>query len=559
MTKYIRLIILVLVIALFGVSCAPDDPITEDIYTTANIYSWNGTAWTTITGGGIGVEVDPIWSASPSFGITALDIASWNAKIGVELDPVFSGSPAFGITGANIITWNAHPGLTTGTHGVAGTIVGTSDAQALTNKQLTMNNNEPIYWKTFAGVPQDTINLVASNTLMINNPSGSVQLRGGAINLNPGTDEEIYLWGNGIGTGRELVLYSSHSDAINTTRDSPTLHLATSYWDGGAGVGWAGDIIHDMITAGAAPKSRLKFDINNVNVLYMESNNGTVSTTSSGDLYLGANHYRTTNLALYEGNANTIWLRDSTLAAYRDFRCNVLYPDGGIGHLWGNYYIQTVNADNGVLYLKARDNGVGTIEVARLQGAADPYFSMGGTQQFKFYNSGNATAGGNFDPVGAGVYSSGTASDYWNDISYKTLTDRGCLGWFDGGVEMQNGTIVSDVNALLAIKPDFTKLTVYGVPMLDYSTMPKAVYKPAPIATKDVFKYSYVDTVADNGTVTTEEIIKLAYKAGDKMGTDGAETTALISIMIGAIKEQQAQIDTLEAEIDKLKAQLAVK
>ncbi len=36
----------------------------------------------------------------------------------------------------------------------------------------------------------------------------------------------------------------------------------------------------------------------------------------------------------------------------------------------------------------AFDTGVSMVEVARLQGAADPYFSMGGSQQFKFYNSG---------------------------------------------------------------------------------------------------------------------------------------------------------------------------
>jgi len=48
------------------------------------------------------------------------------------------------------------------------------------------------------------------------------------------------------------------------------------------------------------------------------------------------------------------------------------------------------NADDNFLLLKARDNGVGTVEVARLMGAADPYFSIGGSQQFKFTNSGLA-------------------------------------------------------------------------------------------------------------------------------------------------------------------------
>jgi len=40
------------------------------------------------------------------------------------------------------------------------------------------------------------------------------------------------------------------------------------------------------------------------------------------------------------------------------------------------------------LFFKAKDTGVGLVEVARIAGATDPYFSMGGSQQVKFYNSG---------------------------------------------------------------------------------------------------------------------------------------------------------------------------
>ena len=40
------------------------------------------------------------------------------------------------------------------------------------------------------------------------------------------------------------------------------------------------------------------------------------------------------------------------------------------------------------------DNSNVMVEVARMQGAADPYFSMGGSQENKFYNSGVVTLGG---------------------------------------------------------------------------------------------------------------------------------------------------------------------
>lgn len=202
-----------------------------------------------------------------------------------ETDPIFTASPAFGITSTNTSGWSLHPPMTTGTHGVAGTITGTSDAQALTNKQLTMNNNVPIYWKTAGGVPQQTFNLLASDIFQISNPGGSIQLRGGAINLNTGIDEEIYLWGSGTGTGRELVLYSSSASALSTLQDSPTINMAATYWDGGSSAGWSGYIIHDMITAGATPKSRLKFGIKNLDILELENNNTLLSIYANGTLF----------------------------------------------------------------------------------------------------------------------------------------------------------------------------------------------------------------------------------------------------------------------------------
>ncbi len=55
-------------------------------------------------------------------------------------------------------------------------------------------------------------------------------------------------------------------------------------------------------------------------------------------------------------------------------------------------------------------------------------------------------------PSGAGNYNLGSASNYWADISYKTLTDRGCLGSFDDGVYLQDGSKVSDIEAIKAIK-----------------------------------------------------------------------------------------------------------
>lgn len=54
--------------------------------------------------------------------------------------------------------------------------------------------------------------------------------------------------------------------------------------------------------------------------------------------------------------------------------------------------ISTALVDDNYFMIKAVDNDPNTaVEVARAQGASDPYFSAGGTQEWKFYNSGIAT------------------------------------------------------------------------------------------------------------------------------------------------------------------------
>ncbi len=56
---------------------------------------------------------------------------------GLEIDPVFIASPAFGIAVGDKAAWDAHPGFTTGIHGVGGgDVVGTTLVQELDSKTL---------------------------------------------------------------------------------------------------------------------------------------------------------------------------------------------------------------------------------------------------------------------------------------------------------------------------------------------------------------------------------------------------------------------------------------
>jgi len=86
------------------------------------------------------------------------------------------------------------------------------------------------------------------------------------------------------------------------------------------------------------------------------------------------------------------------LGAYFNSQFNtyadIIMYSGGIYIQSDGLGINAPNVNNYYLLLKARDNDNARVEVARLQGATDPYFAMGGSREFKFYYSGVATLGG---------------------------------------------------------------------------------------------------------------------------------------------------------------------
>jgi hypothetical protein len=165
----------------------------------------------------------------------------------------------------------------------------------------------------------------------------------------------------------------------------------------------------------------------------------------------------------------------------------------------------------------------------------------------------------------------GNAAYYWNDVSYKTLTDRGCLGSFDDGVELQDGSKVSDTAAIMAIKVNPTKETVYGAPMLDYKTFPKVAYKPAdykirnssgdvtgkalyPRDDKDEPYYFEVFDGTSTKQVYTEKDAEGYKTSVKKYAADGVEMTSMYSIMLGAIKELTTRVKTLEDKVTILES-----
>jgi len=168
---------------------------------------------------------------------------------------------------------------------------------------------------------------------------------------------------------------------------------------------------------------------------------------------------------------------------------------------------------------------------------------------------------GHIIPTGAGVKSLGDATNYWNEVNYKVLADRGCLGICDEGVELPNGKIVSDVEAIKAMKKHPEKRTTYGVPRIDYKTMPKIVYKaPDGIPCRELKRelekeLKIAKSLAKPNKAEIKRIqdeIKRVNKWISERGKDapsgdeGADVAALISIILGAIKELDTRLEKLE-------------
>jgi len=95
--------------------------------------------------------------------------------------------------------------------------------------------------------------------------------------------------------------------------------------------------------------------------------------TLTGDLLIGANKIKTTNLLLRELNATTLALLNTANDTYRDLYVGTLLAYGGVMFTTTLGYISPYNTDNYYVRLMARDNTVGLVEIARLQSAATAY------------------------------------------------------------------------------------------------------------------------------------------------------------------------------------------
>lgn len=92
-------------------------------------------------------------------------------------------------------------------------------------------------------------------------------------------------------------------------------------------------------------------------------------TTATGKLTL-------LDILLKRLTASGLAVRDALDTAYRDLTLRNLNVEDCLAFKTTDMYVAAPNIDNAYIMLKAKDNGVGLVEVARLVGAATPTFDL---------------------------------------------------------------------------------------------------------------------------------------------------------------------------------------
>ena len=152
------------------------------------------------------------------------------------------------------------------------------------------------------------------------------------------------------------------------------------------------------------------------------------------------------------------------------------------------------------------------------------------------------------DPRSSTSYNLGGSSKRWDILYIVDIDKSGGFGVFDEGVTMQDGRVLPDTEALLEMKAHPTKKTYYGKPIYDLTTLPKEVLR---IPTTDNEGNPVVKD--KNGKYWSERKVQEVNDKGKKIfkkvkeeHEEGESVFAMISILIGAVKELTIRVKELE-------------
>jgi len=234
---------------------------------------------------------------------------------------------------------------------------------------------------------------------------------------------------------------------------------------------------------------------------------------SSTDIEVGGHFYPINDTGPYLGKSDRRWYSLYTQFANIDYLGKALNANTYNITNIGSVGCVSVSASGNIIASGTLQGGSGSSITGTLY-VYSLYCSGAITvDELKAYQSGRIILYNHLLPNSvAAQINLGSDTQYYNEINAKYFTDRGCLGDFSEGAELLNGEKVSDLEALKQIEKT-DKLTRYGVPMLNYKTLPKGIYR-AP---------------------------------NTKNGVDGADLSALISLSIGAIKELDDRLEKVES------------
>lgn len=139
------------------------------------------------------------------------------------------------------------------------------------------------------------------------------------------------------------------------------------------------------------------------------------------------------------------------------------------------------------------------------------------------------------DPNGNKSYNLGGDSSAWDYVYADDYVTKS-MGWYDDGVELQDGTVVSDMEAIRRIKPHKVAKNKNGSKELDWKTLPKCVFREAHDRDTGIPYKKNKDGIA------------ISPETGELVG-DGESLTHMTSLLMGALKEVDSRLLNIEKGI----------
>lgn len=173
-----------------------------------------------------------------------------------------------------------------------------------------------------------------------------------------------------------------------------------------------------------------------------------------------------------------------------------------------------------------------------------------------FNESGRIQVNQSFDPASGSTYALGGSSRYWQDVHTVNITkyEGGSWGFFDRGVEMQDGRVLSDTEAILAMEENLDQINSYGATTYKLDSLPKVMrVKPKNKETGEVLEkdengeYFSISRRLKRIIKDKDGKYKKEYEDFKEIHKEGEDVFATISILLGAIRELTLRVKALES------------